>query len=520
MEKRQKQIIIIFISIVLILATFVAVIFCGSGFCYTPEDEVAPLKSIENLKVVLDYNPNAAYKEFNLNSIISEADFIFKGTVIESTIDRNEKEVLLAIDDVLKGDLNPETITVFSNYKPLNFETGNEFIFFVSELEGNYSVMTTQGYLKNTGLKYEGLRFGTTYDVFKEKVAKSNAGIIDPVDPVIIDTLEVTYWNPWGGPTLGGYTHMDYPIFTLSEYVSDSTIIVSATVVDSTRWTDETEKGKAKLKTFGSPWTYPYGTEYSFRVNDVLKGNFEIDNIHLKTDMNGTVFTNGKEYVLFLRGSESGNSYWVRETEGYLVKNGSNYEGMYSNISISKSELKSLASFSSLELTQYQSMAFSSNVFIGEMLTSTDADKLEQFGQFTNLESSQLHQVRVISPIKGNLSGTVDFRYEGAYITNKMMDDYLAQEQWTLENVMDSNDMGSNSSGYYRSYFWDPKVSPLKAGDIRLICLSEYEGEYYVWASKTDYRINERNEKELRKLAEDYQKTLNEFEKYLVYSYE
>jgi len=507
MEKRQKQILIFLTVIILILA--VATIIWKSS-----SNDV---ESGKNLKAVLDYNPNAVYKEFNLNSIISEADFIFKGTVIESTIDGNEKEVILTVDDVLKGDLNPETITVFSNYQPLKFEKDDEFVFFISELEGNYSVMTTQGYLKNTGSNYEGLRFRTTYDAFKEKVAKSNAGIIDPVDSVIIDTLEVTYWNPWGGPTLGGYTHLDYPMFTVSDYVSNSDIIVSVRVINSTHWTNETEEGKAKLKTFGSPWTYPHGTEHSFRVDEVLKGNFEIDNIHLKTDMKGQIFENGKEYILFLSGSESGCS--ILATRGYLVKNGPNYEGMYQN-SISKNSLKSLASFSDAELGLYQSIALSPQVFIGKVLTSTDDSKLEQNGKFISLESSQPHQVQVISPIKGDLSGTVDFTYRGSYITNEMMDAYLAQEQWTLENVMRSTILESNSSGYYHPRGWNPKTSPLKAGDIRLICLSEYEGEYYMWGSTTDYRINAQNKKELKKLAEDYKKTVDEFEKYLVYSYE
>ena len=228
----------------------------------------------------------------------------------------------------------------------------------------------------------------------------------EPAEKTKIDTLNVTYWNPWGGPMPGNiHVDSDYPAFTLSDYTSESVIIVSVTVTELVKWTDETEEGKRKLETFGSPWIYPHGKECYMTVNDVLKGNFEINQIYLKTDMEKEIFAVGEEYILFIK-SEDGESYQIRVTEGYLTKNSSVYEGMDQNISISKEELKHLMSFSDDEIIRYQNMAYIPQVFIGEMLTSTDENKsISESG----MEVIQLQQVRVSSTIKGNLSGIVNF---------------------------------------------------------------------------------------------------------------
>ena len=163
-----------------------------------------------------------------------------------------------------------------------------------------------------------------------------------------IDMLEVTYWNPAGGIMDGGNgTQMrmtyDYPPLSLSHYVENSVIIVSATVTKSTEWTDETH-----FKELGSPWIYPtnpYGRECYLDVNEVLKGDFEIKQIHLKTDINTPSFSVGEEYILFIGNSEFNSSgYQIRAPTGYLIKNGLRYEGNSGDdpISATKTGLKML----------------------------------------------------------------------------------------------------------------------------------------------------------------------------------
>ncbi|MDV0445945.1 hypothetical protein MmiAt1_15490 [Methanimicrococcus sp. At1] len=533
MKTKNMQIITVILAAVLVIACAFAV-----WSIYRNDQNEGDTNGNDNLSksmtVTLDSNPNTAYDTFTLDSIISESDFIFKGTVIEATQNLGEKEVILKVDDVLKGDLSPQTVILHSNYKPLNFEIGDEFVFFISEgYDGKYKVMTTQGYLKNmksdadvgsgvdadidAGAEYAGERFKSTYADLKEKIEKSNLGIVDPVDPVVMDTLEVTYWNPWGGPTVGGGMAIDYVALTLADYISSSAIIVSATVTETAEWNNSTPEGKAKLKELGSPWIYSSNRECYFDVNEILKGNFEIDHIYLKTDMKTPAWNVGDEYVLFIDGSSTGNSdYEICVTEGYLIKNGSNYEGMWQNKSIPYDDLKFLISMPEDELSMYQRMAFSPQVFIGEMLTSTEKDKLVYDG---DMRSVQDHQVRVISPIKGNLSGEINFTYTTSYMTNKMMEDYVKRENWTLQRVVNTSGLESDGSGYFRPQHWDPKVSPLKEGDICLIFLWENDGHYYMGASTTDYRIEEHNKKELQKMAEEYQKTLERIEKYITYDY-
>ena len=158
----------------------------------------------------------------------------------------------------------------------------------------------------------------------------------------IIDTLEVSYWNPeypyWTADTVLGPI-MEWPRTSVFKYSSDSIIVVSATVTESMIWDNTTEEGREKMKTIN-----PDHTSYaSFRrecyldVNEVLKGNYEIDRIYLKTDTGR--FTVGEEYILFIGGSEVGDSYWVWGPYGYLKKEGTSYNGY--GISVSEKELKS-----------------------------------------------------------------------------------------------------------------------------------------------------------------------------------
>lgn len=354
---------------------------------------------------------------------------------------------------------------------------------------------------------WQGSRSDRTVDPVPEK---------EPVEKIPIDTLDVTYWNPWGGPTATGGMNIDYVPFTLADYVKGSDIIVLATVSSTTEWNDSSTAGKEKLKELGSPWLYSSNRECYFIVNDVLKGNYDINRVYLKTDMTTPALKSGEKYVLFIDGSENG-SYEIRVTEGYLIQNGSTYEGMWHNLSMPEEDLEYLVSFSDKELDWYQRMEGCPQVFIGEMLTSTnDADLIHSGG----LESKQPHQVRVISTVKGNLSGVVDFVYDEAYITDEMMQTYLSNEGWPPEAADNMDWLVSTGDAYYNPYHWDPEISPLKAGEVYLICLQEYEGAYHMGASVTDYRLNEHNEKELRKTAEKYRETLDKIGKYIRYGFD
>ncbi|WNY24011.1 hypothetical protein MmiHf6_13360 [Methanimicrococcus hongohii] len=351
-----------------------------------------------------------------------------------------------------------------------------------------------------------------------EEYYRHNSGVEEIQTHLDIDTLTVTYWNPWGGFTGHSIEMIDYPAFTLADYVTDSAIIVSATVTESIPWDDTTDEGVEKLKELDSDWISSFGRESYLDVNEIFKGNFKINHIYLKTDMKTPEFKVGDTYLLFISGSSTGNSdYWIRVTEGYLIKNESNFEGM-GNVSISEDDLRYLMSFSDDELALYQQINFASQVFIGEMLTSTNDADLVHYG---GLEAYQNHKVRVIAPIKGNLSGTVEFVYDGTYITKEMMQAYLTEENMSpdVAERYVKTWFGSNETGYYNENYWDPKVSPLKAGDIYLICLIESEGRYSMWASKTDYKIEEQNKRELQKLAKEYQETLEKISVYLSYNY-
>ena len=186
---------------------------------------------------------------------------------------------------------------------------------------------------------------GSNFYNFSEQEAAPTE--TEPIEKTKIETLNVTYWNPGGGPRQGvnidGMSMdecIDYQPLDLPDYITGSAIIVSATVTESIEWTNETEEGKAKLESFGSLWAYPHGKECYMTVNEVFKGNFEINQIYLKTDVDRPDFSAGEEYILFLEGPHirDANYYWIKNPDGYLIKKGSNYDGMVQ--SISKSDLK------------------------------------------------------------------------------------------------------------------------------------------------------------------------------------
>lgn len=132
----------------------------------------------------------------------------------------------------------------------------------------------------------------------------------DNSEKEMIDTLEVTYWDPWDS-SMG---NISYPAYSLSDYVNGSALIVSATV------TETNENGNGK--------------DCYLKVDDVLKGNFEINRIHLRTDVKTPAFTENETYVLFIAKSEQSGNYYYQlfGTEGYLLKTDSGYTGRIGNV--------------------------------------------------------------------------------------------------------------------------------------------------------------------------------------------
>lgn len=318
-----------------------------------------------------------------------------------------------------------------------------------------------------------------------------------PPERETVDTLNVTYWNPWGGPVEGGDVHNSFPAFTLSDYITKSTVIVSVTVTESIKWDNSTEEGQEKLKELDSPWLYPFATECYFEVNEVLKGDFDIRQIYLKTDMQTPAFEKGEEYILFINRPDGYKStYYFQEPYGYLVKNNSLWEGnMDGNISVTYDDLKLFISVSdNSEL--YEKMISASDVFAGKMMTSTQYDRLEYV---SGIDSRQTHKVQVIGSIKGSLSGNVSFNYLGPCLTEQMIQNNVSADDYRLDRL------DSYSTVYYDPLRWSPGYSPLRAGNFYFICLSENNDGYYMRSSNTDFHIiYETDMKKIEQTAENY----------------
>ena len=133
--------------------------------------------------------------------------------------------------------------------------------------------------------------------------------------PEIIDMLEVSYQKGPGGI-------YDYPATELYFVIVDSRYIVSATV--------------SELKNIdGSKECY-------LDVNEVLKGNIEVNQIILRTKEVKPELKEGDEYVLFIKHAEEDNiDHYYLPREGYLIKNGSVYKGLNPQISITYKKLSS-----------------------------------------------------------------------------------------------------------------------------------------------------------------------------------
>ena len=157
------------------------------------------------------------------------------------------------------------------------------------------------------------LIFTAAFLLWKSSTSPENT---ETIDTLIIDTLEVSYRKPSDSAAT------DLPAADIHINSVDSKYIISATV--------------SELKnTNGSKECY-------LDVNEALKGNIEVNQIFLRTQEKEPELKEGDEYILFIKHLEQNNiDYYYLPQEGYLLKNGSAYEGMNPKISITYNGLKS-----------------------------------------------------------------------------------------------------------------------------------------------------------------------------------
>ena len=90
-----------------------------------------------------------------------------------------EKEYLMQVNAVLKGDFDKNQSLLITNYKRVSFEEGDECIFFIrQEPSGNsfnYYLFESYGYLiKNDTNKYEGEAYNLKYKKLEAMINYSN----------------------------------------------------------------------------------------------------------------------------------------------------------------------------------------------------------------------------------------------------------------------------------------------------------------------------------------------------------
>jgi hypothetical protein len=158
-------------------------------------------------------------------------------------------------------------------------------------------------------------------------VDNSSVPDIPPIEKERIDTLEVTDWS--GGPKSASFA--DMPPVNIPFGVQNSVLIVSATVAESKEWWN-TPDGKPwqsdpqNPKPGENPFEY-YDKECYLDVNDVLKGDFEMYQIFLRTNVMNSDFKEGTECILFIDRSEQSGNYYYSICSPVLLKTGSSYQG-------------------------------------------------------------------------------------------------------------------------------------------------------------------------------------------------
>lgn len=212
-EKENRIIVYIFIFILVIVSAFAVLnSFKDNNTAEQNFDDTPP-----HITAILDYYPNATYPAYDLVGIINTSDIIVKGTVTSVEISSGWDIAELRADTVLKGSKNIQTITIKNNYQPLDFNEGDEFVFFISEYDGTYYVITTQGYLKNTGVRYEGKRYHLTYDELLDVMtwpAEKNEKyiLVSRSDTIAVGVAGDTVNLPESGSPYDGYIYALFPV--------------------------------------------------------------------------------------------------------------------------------------------------------------------------------------------------------------------------------------------------------------------------------------------------------------------
>ena len=145
---------------------------------------------------------------------------------------------------------------------------------------------------------------------------------VSPENKEIIDTLEVIYKEQFDTILLKDEVPIEsvFPAVGVNSASSNADYIISATV--------------SELKNTNS------NKEGYLEVNEVLKGNIEVNQILLEIRAREPKLKEGDEYILFINHFEENNTdYYYLMREGYLIKNGSVYKGMY-KVTITYTELK------------------------------------------------------------------------------------------------------------------------------------------------------------------------------------
>jgi len=182
------------------------------------------------------------------------------------------------------------------------------------------------------------LIFTAAFLLWKSSTSPENTEI---TDPLIIDTLEVSYSKSFGNGMAGCYAAT-----SLRTASANSKYVISATV--------------SELKnTNGSKECY-------LDVNEVLKGNIEVNQILLRTTEKKPELKEGDEYILFIEHSKQNNTdYYSLMLDGYLIKNGSVYEseGMSPSTHITYKKLKSTLYYIKLLKIENAGYRDESNIF-------------------------------------------------------------------------------------------------------------------------------------------------------------
>ena len=156
--------------------------------------------------------------------------------------------------------------------------------------------------------------------IYLEESGYINKPVVPPRSEIPANALGVTLWSYADAAN-------DLPPADFHYNVLKADIIVAATVTESNeRW--ETRDGKEPNPSSVPNYDYHdyYYKECHLNINEVLLDELNVSKIFLMTNTKSPEFKVGDEYILFITRSENGNH--LTTFQGYMIKNGTVYEGM------------------------------------------------------------------------------------------------------------------------------------------------------------------------------------------------